>query len=153
MRDRYRYPVEQPKSNEPLFKIPKAVVLECERGASEHPVRINKIDAMILEVLEPLSLVPFEPHLRSVYTDRPGRNRVSCCPITPQFSGGALLCEARRERKMKWSARGVAAMPLDGPLQLLVRRRHSEGPRRSRCHCYLSLCWPLPQHDADPGFV
>jgi hypothetical protein len=23
---------------------------------------------------------------------------------------------------MKWSARGVAAMPFDGPLQLLVRR-------------------------------
>jgi hypothetical protein len=41
--------------------------------------------------------------------------------IASQFSGGALPCEARRER-MKWSARDVAATPFDGPLQLLVRR-------------------------------
>ena len=107
VRDRYRYPVAQPESNEPLFKIPKAVVLECERGASEHLVRINKIDAMILEVLEPLSLVPFEPHLRSVYTDRPERNRVSCCPMTPRFSGGALP-------HVPWQ------FMHDRPLQLLV---------------------------------
>jgi hypothetical protein len=68
VRYRYRYPVEQPEGNEPLFLIPKAVVLECERGASEHLVGINEVDAMILEVLEPLRLVPLEPHLRSVYT-------------------------------------------------------------------------------------
>jgi hypothetical protein len=39
--------------------------------------------------------------------------------LTPQFSGRALPCEARRERIMKWRARGVAAMPCHGPLQLL----------------------------------
>ena len=65
---RYRYPVEQPESNEPLFLIPEAAVLEYERGASEHLMGIDEVDAMILEVLEPLRLVPFEPHLRSVYT-------------------------------------------------------------------------------------
>jgi hypothetical protein len=42
--------------------------------------------------------------------------------IAPQFSGRALPCDARRERIMKWSARGVAALPNDGPLQLFVRR-------------------------------
>ncbi len=90
MRYRYGYPVKQPESNEPLFLIPEAVVLECERGASEHLVGINEVDAMILEVLEPLSLVPLEPHLRSVYTERPGRNRRSCCPITPRISDAPM---------------------------------------------------------------
>jgi hypothetical protein len=42
--------------------------------------------------------------------------------ITPQFSGRALPFEARRACIMKWSTRGVAAMPYDGPLQLLVSR-------------------------------
>ena len=101
MRYRYCYPVEQPERNEPLFLIPKAVVLECERGTSEHLVGIDEIDSVILEVLEPLRLVPFEPHLRSVYTGGMGRNRGSCCPITPQLSGGALPCEARRVCTMK----------------------------------------------------
>ena len=50
------------------------------------------------------------------------KNDVRGLRITPQFSGRALPCEARRERIMKWSARGVAAMRCDGPLQLLVRR-------------------------------
>jgi hypothetical protein len=45
--------------------------------------------------------------------------------ITPQFSGRALPCDARHARIMKWSARGVAAMPFHGPLQLLVRRWHN----------------------------
>jgi hypothetical protein len=44
--------------------------------------------------------------------------------LTPQFSGRALPCDARCERIMKWRARGVAAIPYDGPLQLLVRRKH-----------------------------
>jgi hypothetical protein len=101
VRYRYRYPVEQPESNKPLFLIPEAVVIECERGASEHLVGINEIDAMILEVLESLRLVPFEPHLRSVYTDKPGRNHMSCCPITPQLSGRVTTCPARRMCTMK----------------------------------------------------
>jgi hypothetical protein len=41
---------------------------------------------------------------------------------TWQFSGRALPCEARRERRMKWRARDVAATPCHGPLQLLVMR-------------------------------
>jgi len=44
------------------------------------------------------------------------------CRLTPQFSGRALPCEARRERIMKWRARAVAATPYHGPLQLLVMR-------------------------------
>jgi hypothetical protein len=47
---------------------------------------------------------------------RPGKS------LEPQFSGRTLPCEARRERTMQWSARGVAAMPFHRPLQLLVRR-------------------------------
>lgn len=42
--------------------------------------------------------------------------------LTPQFSGRALPYAARHARIMKWSARGVAALLFDGPLQLLVRR-------------------------------
>jgi hypothetical protein len=40
--------------------------------------------------------------------------------ITPQFSGRALPCEARRERIMKWRARAVAATTWHGPLQLII---------------------------------
>jgi hypothetical protein len=43
---------------------------------------------------------------------------------TPQFSGRALTFDARRQRIMQWRARGVAAVPRHGPLQLLVRRWH-----------------------------
>ena len=50
------------------------------------------------------------------------RRMVTESHLTPQFSGRVLPSDARRERIMKWSARGVAAMPCDGPLQLLVRR-------------------------------
>jgi len=42
--------------------------------------------------------------------------------ITPQFSGGALTSAERRERKMKWRARGATVMASDRPLQLLVMR-------------------------------
>ena len=54
--------------------------------------------------------------------------------MTPQFSGRALPCDARRERIMKWRARAVAAPPCNGPLQLLVRRlaQRSYSPRRIR---------------------
>ena len=74
---RHRYPVKKPKGNEPLFLIPEAVILERKRGAGEHLARIDEIDAMVFEVLQPLHLVPFEPHLRIVYTERPRRNRES----------------------------------------------------------------------------
>jgi len=70
---------------------------------------INEVDAMILEVLESLSLVPFELHLQSVYTDSPGCNPVSCCPITPQFVGRALT-------SLTWH------LTPHGPLQLFVMR-------------------------------
>jgi hypothetical protein len=50
---------------------------------------------------------------RALYANRNGR-------LTPQLSGGALRCEARRER-IKWRARGAPAIGYDGPLQLLVR--------------------------------
>jgi hypothetical protein len=46
------------------------------------------------------------------------------CRLTPQFSGRALKCDARRERIMKWRARAVAAPSCHGPLQLLVSRWH-----------------------------
>jgi hypothetical protein len=81
-------------------------------------VGINEVDAMILEILEPLRLVPLEPHLQSVYTAPLGHNRESCCPITPQFSGRALT-------HVTWHF-----IP-PRPLQLLVMRlaQHCSGPR------------------------
>jgi hypothetical protein len=57
--------------------------------------------------------------------------------LTPQFSGRALSCDARRGRIMKWSARGVAAMASHGPLQLLVRpdtKTHKIVPPGARFH-------------------
>ena len=74
MRYRYRYPVEQPQSNEALLLILEAVILECEGWTIEHLRRINEVDAVVLEVLQPLRLVPLEPHLRSVYTSTAARN-------------------------------------------------------------------------------
>jgi hypothetical protein len=74
VRQRYRYTVEQSEGNEALFLVPKAVVLERERRAIEHLRRVDKVDAVILQVLQALSLVPLEPHLRSVYTPTAGRN-------------------------------------------------------------------------------
>ncbi len=71
MRYRYRYPVKEAESNETSLPIREAVILECERRTIEDIRRIDKVDAVILEVLEPFSLVPFEPHLRSVYTRTP----------------------------------------------------------------------------------
>ena len=68
MGHRYRYAVEQAQRNEALLLIPEAVIFKCERRTIEHLMRIDEIDAVVLEVLQPLSLVPLEPHLRSVYT-------------------------------------------------------------------------------------
>ena len=44
--------------------------------------------------------------------------------LTPQLSGRALPCPARRKRIMKWRTCGAHAMTYHGPLQLLVRRLH-----------------------------
>ena len=74
MHYRYRYTVEQPQSNEALLLIPEAVILECEGWTIEHLRRIDEVDAVALEVLQPLRLIPFEPHLRSVYTPTAARN-------------------------------------------------------------------------------
>jgi hypothetical protein len=37
-------------------------------------MRIDEVNAVVLEVLQPLALVPLELHLRSVYTPRRERN-------------------------------------------------------------------------------
>ena len=70
----YRHPVEQPQSHEALLLIPEAVILECEGWTIEHLGCIDEVDAVVLEVLQPLRLIPFEPHLRSVYTPIAERN-------------------------------------------------------------------------------
>jgi hypothetical protein len=44
------------------------------------------------------------------------------CRITPQFSGGALPCDAWHARIVKWNARADAVTPYHRPLQLLVMR-------------------------------
>ena len=51
--------------------------------------------------------------------------------ITPRFSGGAMPCAARRERIMKWSARVVAAMSFDRPLQPNISVTHHAADRSS----------------------
>jgi hypothetical protein len=79
--------------------------------------------------------------------------------LTPQFSGRMLPSEARRERIMKWRARGVAAMPFDGPLQLLVRRHADEAhvrrlvmPRtRSGVRAAEQMKPPWTRHEQEAG--
>jgi hypothetical protein len=44
--------------------------------------------------------------------------------ITPQFSGRAPSCPARRVCKMKWRTCAAHATPDHGPLQLHVMRHH-----------------------------
>ena len=63
MRDRHRYTVQQAESKEALLLVPEAVVFECERRTIEHFMGIEEVNAVILEVLQPLSLVPLELHL------------------------------------------------------------------------------------------
>ena len=72
--DRHRYVFQQPERYEPLLVVPEAVIFIRESGAREHQFGIDEVDAVILEVLEPLRLVPLEPHLQSVYTATPERN-------------------------------------------------------------------------------
>src|SRR5262249_4699529 len=75
------------------------------------------------------------------------------CRITPQFSGGALTSAERRERKMKWRARGATAMGPDRPLQLLVIRQPTP-PERSAHSCETAnplLCLALPDSVTDAG--
>lgn len=68
MCDRYRDSAEQPEGDVPPFLIPEAVILERERGSGEDLLRVNEVDAVVLEVLLALRLVPLVSHLRSVYT-------------------------------------------------------------------------------------
>ncbi len=74
MRYRYRYPLKQAESNEALLPIREAVIFERERWTIEDLRRIDEVDAVVLEIPQPFSFVPFEPHLRSVYTRQPRRN-------------------------------------------------------------------------------
>jgi hypothetical protein len=71
VRDRHGYAVQQAESNVALLLVPKAVVFERERRTIEHFMGIDEVNAMVLEVLQPLNLVPLELHLRSVYTRGP----------------------------------------------------------------------------------
>jgi hypothetical protein len=68
VRDRHGYAVQQAESNEALLTVPEAVVFERERRTIEHLRGIDEVNAVVLEVLQPLNLVPLELHLRSVYT-------------------------------------------------------------------------------------
>jgi hypothetical protein len=68
VRDRYGYTVQQSERYKALFLIPEAVVFEGERRTIEHLMRIDEVDAVVLEVLQSLNLVPLELHLRIVYT-------------------------------------------------------------------------------------
>ena len=122
MRYRYRYPFQQPESNKALLLIPEAVVLECERGPGKHFVRINEVDAMVLEVLQALRLVPFEPHLQSVYTEHPGRNRrVSCCQITSRISGALTTISFRHFIHIASAACGSYTVLANARQRLLSR--------------------------------
>jgi hypothetical protein len=65
--------------------------------------------------------------------------RCLCC-LTPQFSGRALRCPARRVCIMKWRTCAALAPTFHGPLQLLVMRHYPPNLLRpGRTRARLSL--------------
>jgi hypothetical protein len=81
VRYRYRYAVEQPQGDEALFFIPEAVILERERRTIKHLLRIDEVDVEVLEVLQPLSLVPTRTaSTECIYTGA----RVQRCVLLPE---------------------------------------------------------------------
>lgn len=68
MCDGYWNSIKQSESAEPPLRISEAIVLERERRARKNLPRIDEVDAVVLEVLQPFRFVPLEPHLQNVYT-------------------------------------------------------------------------------------
>lgn len=73
--DRHRNVFQQAERYESLLVVPEAGIFKRESGARKHLFGIDKVNAVFLEVLEPLRFVPLEPHLQSVYTATPERNQ------------------------------------------------------------------------------
>jgi hypothetical protein len=68
MRNRDGYATKQTERDESPLLIGKPIIFKSERRPSKHQFDVHKVDAMILEVLLPLRLIPFIAHLQSVYT-------------------------------------------------------------------------------------
>jgi len=59
---------QQAKRDEPFFAVTEAIVLIRKGRSFEYFSRIDEVEAMILQIRFALSLMPREPHMRSVYT-------------------------------------------------------------------------------------
>jgi len=76
MRYRYRNPVEQSEGDVSPLQVLGPVILERECRPDKDLLHITKIDTVVLEVQQPLRLIPLISHLRSVYTIRTAGNVV-----------------------------------------------------------------------------
>ena len=61
---------QETQSDEALLSVRKAIILEREGRAFEHPGSIDEVQTVIFQVQTPLLLVPRESHRHSVYTLR-----------------------------------------------------------------------------------
>ncbi len=68
MHYRNGYVHEQSERNKSLFPVDKPIVFEGERRPDEHLVRIDKIQAVGLQVRLAFTFIPLKLHLPSVYT-------------------------------------------------------------------------------------
>ena len=62
--------IEEAGGNEALLSVVSAVIFKGDRITFEERLDPDEVDAMLPAVLLPLRLVPFEPHFRSVATQR-----------------------------------------------------------------------------------
>ena len=61
---------QEAERDKALFIIAKPIVLERECRASKDFLRIDKIKAVLLEIVSSLGFAPRKPHVDSVYTNR-----------------------------------------------------------------------------------
>jgi hypothetical protein len=79
--------LEQSQRHEPLSIVAEPVILVCECGAAEYPLRVHEVEAVVLQVPLALRLVPRIPH-GLVYRQRVYASRLyGCCRLTFPVTG------------------------------------------------------------------
>ena len=84
MHQRHANALEEAERHKTLFIITKSIVLKRERRASKDFLRIDKIKAVLPEIVSALDLAPRKSHAESVYTYRLFVNEVVGSGLTPQ---------------------------------------------------------------------
>ena len=114
---------QEPQCEEALLSVRKAIILEREGGAFEHPGSIDEVQTMVPQVRTPLLLVPRESHRHSVYTPRLCVN-VRTFALTTYLSGRARCLGRGKTRPT------LAHDPLERVVSSHCRPRQYPGRRR-----------------------